>query len=76
MYANNVVRFVQNLVKKGEVVLDFDDEVIRDTCLTHAGEVRNARVRELLGAPPPPTATAAVASSPQPRPEGAADAQT
>lgn len=40
MYARNVSSFLALLVKDGALRLDFDDEIVRDTCVTHAGEVR------------------------------------
>jgi NAD(P) transhydrogenase subunit alpha len=40
MYARNISTFLQYAVKDGALRLDFDDEIIRDTCVTHAGEVR------------------------------------
>jgi NAD(P) transhydrogenase subunit alpha len=40
MYARNVSSFLQYIVKDGALALDFQDEIIRDTCVTHAGEVR------------------------------------
>ncbi|MCZ6689545.1 MAG: Re/Si-specific NAD(P)(+) transhydrogenase subunit alpha [Planctomycetota bacterium] len=51
MYSKNVTSFLDLLVKDGELHLDREDEIIRDTLLTHEGEVVNARVRELLGLP-------------------------
>jgi NAD(P) transhydrogenase subunit alpha len=42
MYARNISTFLQYAVKDGALKLDFDDEIIRDTCVTHAGEVRKA----------------------------------
>ena len=51
MYSRNVTAFLQNLIKDGELRLDRDDPIIRDTLLTHQGEVVNPRVRELLGLP-------------------------
>ena len=51
MYARNVAAFLQNLVKDGELQLDVEDQIIRDSLLTHQGEVVNPRVRELLGLP-------------------------
>ena len=51
MYAKNVTAFLQNLVKNGKLRVDLEDQIIRDTLLTHQGEVVNARVRELLGLP-------------------------
>jgi len=48
MFSGNVTSFLQNLVKKGEVVLDRDDEIIRETLTAHGGEVVHPRVRQLL----------------------------
>ncbi|MCZ6778754.1 MAG: Re/Si-specific NAD(P)(+) transhydrogenase subunit alpha [Acidobacteria bacterium] len=57
MYGKNVTTFLQNLVQKGAVLINRDDEIIRETLITHGGEVVNGRVRELLGLPAtaPPT---------------------
>ena len=38
--------------KDGELALDREDEIMRETLVTHGGEVVHARVRELLGWPP------------------------
>jgi NAD(P) transhydrogenase subunit alpha len=51
MYSKNLLTLVQYLVKDGNLILDFEDEITGSTCVTHAGEIRNARVRELLGEP-------------------------
>jgi len=51
MYAKNAAAFLQNLVAKGELRLNLDDPILRDTLLTHQGEIVNARVRETLGLP-------------------------
>ncbi len=51
MYAGNVTAFLKNLVKEGEIHLNLEDEIIRDTLVAHKGEVVNNRVRELLGLP-------------------------
>ncbi|MDA2937624.1 Re/Si-specific NAD(P)(+) transhydrogenase subunit alpha [Acidobacteria bacterium AH-259-A15] len=48
MYARNVTAFLQNLVKDGQLHLDLEDQIIRDTLVTHQGEVVSPRVRELL----------------------------
>lgn len=39
MYARNVLSFLTNMIEDGELVLDFEDEVTRDTCVTHEGRV-------------------------------------
>ena len=51
MYAKNVTAFLQNLVKNGELCLNLEDQIIRDTLLTHEGKVVSPRVRELLAPP-------------------------
>jgi len=51
MYARNVAAFLHNLVKEGQLDLNLEDEIIRDTLLAHQGEVVNPQVRELLTLP-------------------------
>jgi NAD(P) transhydrogenase subunit alpha len=40
MYARNVSSFLLALVKNGALNLDFDDEIVAATCVTHGGNVR------------------------------------
>ena len=40
MYAKNVSSFLPQITRDGTLVVDFDDEIVRETCVTHAGEVR------------------------------------
>jgi NAD(P) transhydrogenase subunit alpha len=42
MYARNVQAFLGHLVQEGALRLDFEDQITRDTCVTHAGEVRKS----------------------------------
>jgi proton-translocating NAD(P)+ transhydrogenase subunit alpha len=53
LYATNVVNLLLLLRSSdesgGDFALDFDDEVVAGACVTHAGEVRHAPTRELLG---------------------------
>jgi NAD(P) transhydrogenase subunit alpha len=51
MYARNISSFLLHLVKQGKVELRREDEIIRSTLLTHAGEIVNERVREFLSLP-------------------------
>jgi NAD(P) transhydrogenase subunit alpha len=52
MYAKNIGTFLKYLVtKEGNLVLNRDDEIVRETLVTHEGEVVHPRVRELLGLP-------------------------
>ncbi len=49
MFARNVSSFLQNMIKDGTFVTSADDEIVRDTRVTHAGDIVNAGVRERLG---------------------------
>jgi H+-translocating NAD(P) transhydrogenase subunit alpha len=49
LYAKNVTSLLQLIVNKEKVInIDFTDDIIEATCITHAGEIRNARVKEAL----------------------------
>lgn len=48
MYAKNLLNFLSPMIRDGELKLDWDDEVIRDSALTHAGEIRHAPTRALV----------------------------
>ena len=52
MYASNVVSFLKLMVNKGELKINHEDEIIRETLVTEGGEVVNARVNEKLGLAP------------------------
>ena len=49
MYAKNVATFLAHLVKDGAITLDTEDQITRETLVTHDGRVVNARVCEALG---------------------------
>jgi len=50
MYARNVATFLKNmLTKEGELNLNMEDEIIKDTLVTRGGQVVNPRVEALLG---------------------------
>jgi len=52
MYARNLYNFLELSLKDGALTLDWDDELIARTCLTHAGEIRHEPTRQLVdGAP-------------------------
>jgi H+-translocating NAD(P) transhydrogenase subunit alpha len=51
MYARNVSTFLAYIVKEGKVQLNLQDEIVRETLVTHGGEVVNARVREFYKLP-------------------------
>ncbi len=39
MYAKNVTSFLALLVKEGELNINFEDEIVREACVTHDGQV-------------------------------------
>jgi NAD(P) transhydrogenase subunit alpha len=49
LYARNIASFLKYLLKDGAVAFDRNDEIVRETLVTHASEVVHPRVRELLG---------------------------
>ena len=49
MYAKNIATFLKYLIKDGKLALNREDEIVRETLVTHAGEVVHPKVRELLG---------------------------
>ena len=51
MYAKNVSAFLLHLFKDGKLQLNLEDEIIRETLVTHNGEIVNARVREFFSLP-------------------------
>jgi NAD(P) transhydrogenase subunit alpha len=48
LYAKNVANLLALMIRDGTLVLDFSDEVVAGTCLTHDGEVRHAPTAEAL----------------------------
>jgi H+-translocating NAD(P) transhydrogenase subunit alpha len=51
MYAKNLATFLLLLVKDGKVQMNMKDEIIRETLVTHGGDVANARLREFFAMP-------------------------
>ena len=52
MYARNITTFLLHLVKDGSVQFNLDDEITRETLVTHKGEIVHPRVRELMDLAP------------------------
>jgi NAD(P) transhydrogenase subunit alpha len=51
MYARNITAFLTHLIKDQKVNLSLTDEIVRETLLTHGGEIVQPRVRELFKLP-------------------------
>jgi H+-translocating NAD(P) transhydrogenase subunit alpha len=49
MYATNLVNLMRALVKQGAVSIDLNDEIIRETLVTHQGKVVHPRIASLVG---------------------------
>ncbi len=52
MYARNVTAFLTHLVRDGQLRLDTEDPIVRETMLTRGGEVVHPRLREVGAALP------------------------
>jgi H+-translocating NAD(P) transhydrogenase subunit alpha len=53
MYSSNIVSFLKlMLAKDGSLKVNREDEIIRETLVTHGGELVHGRVNELLGLVP------------------------
>lgn len=55
MYAKNVAALVVLLAPKGELNLNFSDDIINAVCVTAGGEIRHAPTRQRLGLPAQPS---------------------
>jgi H+-translocating NAD(P) transhydrogenase subunit alpha len=49
MYGSNIASFLKLMVKNGELAINREDEIIRESLVTSGHEVVNPRVSELLG---------------------------
>lgn len=49
MFAKNLFNFVSPMIKDANLSIDWSDEVIAGTCLTHDGAVRHEGVKKALG---------------------------
>jgi NAD(P) transhydrogenase subunit alpha len=51
MYARNLMTYLTYMAKDGKLQMNMQDEITRETLVTHRGEIVNARVREFLKLP-------------------------
>lgn len=52
MYSRTITTLLRHVVQDGTLRTTRDDEIMRETLVTHEGEVVHAKVRELLDMPP------------------------
>jgi len=48
MYARNLLNFLKPALDKGELAIDWNDEVFAQSCLTHAGQIKHEPTRKAL----------------------------
>lgn len=64
MYGKNIENLLAHLIdEEGNLNLDYEDEIIRETVVSLNGDVPQARMRDLLGMPELPSETAEAADA-------------
>ena len=48
MYSRNIHSFLQQIIKDGELNLDFEDEIVDGKCITHEGKVVHETVKKAI----------------------------
>lgn len=48
MYGKNLMNFMKLLIKEGQLHLNFEDDIVAGTCVTHDGNITNERVKGLI----------------------------
>ena len=49
MFGKNIFNFMELLInEEGEFSLNFDDDIVKSTCITHQGEIINERVKSVI----------------------------
>ncbi|WP_071517844.1 Re/Si-specific NAD(P)(+) transhydrogenase subunit alpha [Geitlerinema sp. PCC 9228] len=48
LYAKNIASLLKYIISDGHLNLNWDDEIISQSCITHQGEIVNPKVRELV----------------------------
>jgi len=48
LYAKNLLNLITHISKDGKIELNFEDEIVRESVITHNGEVTQKRTKELM----------------------------
>lgn len=48
MYAKNLISFLELFVKEGKIALDWGDEIIAQSALTHEGDIKHQPIKEFV----------------------------
>jgi len=50
LYGKNILNFLQLMIdKEGKFNLNFEDDLVKGTCVVHGGEITNERVKQVIG---------------------------
>jgi NAD(P) transhydrogenase subunit alpha len=50
LFGKNIINFLQLIIdKEGNLNLNFEDDLVKGTCVAHAGVVTNERLKALIG---------------------------
>ncbi|MBL7827724.1 MAG: hypothetical protein JNJ57_13925, partial [Saprospiraceae bacterium] len=49
MFGKNVLNFLKLMLIKGELQLNFEDDIVLATCIAHEGQVRSERLKSVMG---------------------------
>mgnify|MGYP003311576189 CR=1 FL=1 len=49
LYSGNIVDFLIHLVEDGQISVDLQDEIVRETLITIDGQILNQKITEILG---------------------------
>ncbi len=47
LYGKNVLNFLQLIIKEGQLRLNFEDDLVKGSCIAHAKQITNERVKNL-----------------------------
>ena len=48
MYGKNILNFLSLLIDtEGKLILNFDDDLVKGTCIVYNGEIMNERIKNL-----------------------------
>jgi NAD(P) transhydrogenase subunit alpha len=50
LYAKNLTNLLGLLVKDGELAVNFDDEIVKGSCITREGEIVHEATKKAMGA--------------------------
>ncbi len=49
MFGKNVLNFMKLIIgEEGALNLNFEDDIVKGTCITHSGEIYNERVKSVI----------------------------